>query len=208
MKTIISYIRESLGKGTMFKDKVKYTATDWSSWCKEISSNKNIEIFDVEENKQKLHLIYLDNKHIATYNPKTQELMTDDISHFGHVVTEGEEKKDDKTTERAGIKFTIWKEPDTKVDWLEEDDPFQKIEYVFKDKKKNITIDFLLGVKDGNWQLWAGKEGAVNYDDDPFYDLEEQTFAKGIIAALDKVQEIIADVKDNPDNWAQFYIKR
>ena len=99
MKTIISYIRESLGKGTMFKDKVKYTSADWTAWCKEVSSNKNIEIFDVEENKQKLHLIYLDNKHIATYNPKTQELMTDDISHFGHVVTEGEEKKDDKTIE-------------------------------------------------------------------------------------------------------------
>lgn len=113
---------------------------------------------------------------------------------------------DESTKERADIKFTIWKEPDTKIDWLEGDEPFQKIEYIYSNKEKNICIDFLLGRKNNVWQLWAGKDGAVNYDDDPFYDLEENTFAKAIVAALDKVQETIKDVKDNPDNWAQFYL--
>lgn len=113
---------------------------------------------------------------------------------------------DEKTTERADIKFTIWKEAGVKVDWLEKYDPYQKIEYVYKNKEDNICIDFLLGFKDNKWQLWAGKDGAIGYDDDPFFNLKERRFDKAIVAALDKVQEIIQDVKDNPDNWPQFYL--
>lgn len=119
-----------------------------------------------------------------------------------------DKEKDEKTTERADIKFTIWKEPDVKADWLNDNDGYQKIEYVYKNKEKKITIDFLLGRKEGVWQLWAGKDGAVNYDDEPFYNLEETSFAKAIVAALDKIQETIKDVKDNPDNWAQFYLNQ
>ena len=120
---------------------------------------------------------------------------------------DGEDSTDDEgTKERADIKFTIWKEPDIKADWIEDGDGYQKIEYVYNNKEKNICIDFLLGRKEDTWQLWAGKDGGVNYDDDPFYNLEETDFAKAIVAALDKVQETIKDVKDNPDNWAQFYL--
>ena len=120
---------------------------------------------------------------------------------------DSEDSTDDEgTKERADFKFTIWKEPDTKADWIEDGDGYQKIEYVYNNKEKNICIDFLLGRKEDTWQLWAGKDGGVNYDDDPFYNLEETDFAKAIVAALDKVQETIKDVKDNPDNWAQFYL--
>ena len=113
---------------------------------------------------------------------------------------------DPKMKERAEIKFKIWKDGGERADWITDKDGYQKIEYVYKDKKEGITIDFLLGRKDGTWHLWAGKDGGVNYDDDPFYNLEETEFAKAIVAALDKVQETIKDVKDNPDNWAQFYL--
>ena len=147
----------------------------------------------------------------------TMKRLSDFIKESIDIVEAEEEKKeekddsndngtDEKTTERADIKFTIWKEPDVKVDWLEKYDPYQKIEYIYNDKEKNITIDFLLGFKDNKWQLWAGKDGAIGYDDDPFVNLKERRFDKAIVAALDKVQEIIQDVKDNPDNWPQFYI--
>ena len=82
-----------------------------------------------------------------------------------------------------------------------------KVEYVYKNKEKGITIDFLLGRKDGSWFIWAGKDGAVNYDDQPYKDLETPYFRDAIMNSLDKIQELIKDVKENPDNWAQYYNK-
>jgi hypothetical protein len=130
---------------------------------------------------------------------------------------EGDDPKDDKGSEpeidpkmkeRAEIKFKIWKDGGERADWITDKDGYQKIEYIYKDKKKGITIDFLLGRKDGAWHLWAGKDGGVNYDDEPMYDLEANTFQKAIMNSLDKIQDLIQDVKDNPDNWVQFYINK
>lgn len=115
---------------------------------------------------------------------------------------------DPKLKERSEIKFKIWKTGGERADWLNDEDGYQKIEYIYNDKEKNITIDFLLGRKDGVWQLWAGKDGAVGYDDEPMHNLEVTSFRDAIMASLDKVQELIADVKENPDNWVQFYIGR
>ncbi len=115
---------------------------------------------------------------------------------------------DPKMKERAEIKFKIWKDGGERADWITDKDGYQKIEYVYKDKKEGITIDFLLGRKDGAWHLWAGKDGGVNYDDEPMYDLEANTFQKAIMNSLDKIQDLIKDVKDNPDNWVQFYINK
>ena len=115
---------------------------------------------------------------------------------------------DPKMKERAEIKFKIWKDGGERADWITDKDGYQKIEYVYKDKKKGITIDFLLGRKDGDWHLWAGKDGGINYDDEPMYDLEAKTFQKAIMNSLDKIQDLIQDVKDNPDNWVQFYINK
>ena len=95
-----------------------------------------------------------------------------------------EEDSDKAASERADIKFTIWKAPDEKVNWLEDNEQYQKIEYVYNNKEKGIVIDFLLGKKDNSWQLWMGKEGAVNYDDDPTYDMKTPKFADGIVKAI------------------------
>lgn len=121
-------------------------------------------------------------------------------------IQEAEEDKK-KTTERGNIKFTIWEEPDKKVNWIEDNENYQKIEYKYEDPKKGISIDFLLGFKDDSWRLWIGKIGSVSYDDDPYTNLETDKFADAIVKALDKVQEFIKDVKDDPLNYVQFYKK-
>ena len=132
-------------------------------------------------------------------------------SLLSYIKEDSESKnEEDKTKElRRNIKFTIWKEPKTKVKWLEEGDyKYQKIEYQYVNKEKGVNIDFLLGYvpEEKTWKLWIGKLGATTYDDDPWCDFKEQTFAKAIIAALDKVEEFVDDVENgDPDNWVQFY---
>ena len=110
-----------------------------------------------------------------------------------------------KTTERGDIKFTIWEEPSKKVNWLENNLKFQKIEYKHVDKKKHIEIDFILGYQDETWKLWIGKIGSLSYDDDPYYNFNTDDFSKAIVAALDKVEEFVQEVEENPDNWVQYY---
>ena len=73
-------------------------------------------------------------------------------------IREAEEDKEDKekTTERGNIKYVIWLAPDKKVNWLKDNEQYQKIEYKHEDKEKNIFIDFLLGYVDEEktWKLW------------------------------------------------------
>lgn len=120
---------------------------------------------------------------------------------------DSDEEDDEKTklTRRGNIKFTIWEEPKKKVKWLNDNNKYQKIEYQYRDKEKNIYIDFLLGFQENSWKLWIGKIGAITYDDDPWCDFKTSKFEEGIVAALDKVEEFIEDVEENPDNWVQFY---
>jgi hypothetical protein len=63
----------------------------------------------------------------------------------------------------------------------------------------------LLGFKDNSWRMWIGKIGSTSYDDDPYYDLETKKFAHAIVNALDKVEEFIAKVEEEPENYVQFY---
>ena len=116
-----------------------------------------------------------------------------------------EEQENEKLIRRGNIKFTIWEEPKKKVKWLEDNKKYQKIEYQYIDKDKDISIDFLLGFQDNSWKLWIGKIGAITYDDDPWCSFDTTSFAEGIVQALDKVEEFI---NKNPDNWVQFYIHR
>lgn len=122
---------------------------------------------------------------------------------------DNKDKSEEKTLKRGNIKFTIWKEPKTKVNWLEDNDyNYQKIEYQYRSEDKKVEIDFLLGYveKEKTWKLWIGKIGSTTYDDDPWCDLKKKKFAEAIVAALDKVEEFMQDVEhDNPDNWVQFY---
>jgi hypothetical protein len=118
-----------------------------------------------------------------------------------------EDDKKEKSVERGEIKFTIWKEPDKKVTWLEDNEPYQKIEYVFEDEDKGIKIDFLLGQDDTQkWHLWCGKPGSCSYDDDPYCEFDTSKFSEAIVQALDKVDEIIGKVKEDPHNFVQFYV--
>ena len=53
--------------------------------------------------------------------------------------------------------------------------------------------------------MWIGKIGSTSYDDDPYYDLKTKKFAHAIVNALDKVEEFIAKVEEEPENYVQFY---
>ena len=143
---------------------------------------------------------------------------TEKISPINNYILEAEEDNEseenndendseEKTTQRGNIKFVIWEEPDKKVSWLKDNNKYQKIEYKHEDKEKKLFIDFLLGyVKEENtWKLWIGKIGAISYDDDPYCDFETESFATAIVKALDKVEEFIKEVEEEPENWIQYY---
>lgn len=116
------------------------------------------------------------------------------------------DKENEKTIQRGKIKFTIWEEPDKKVKWLDNNEDYQKIEYKLEDKEKGLSIDFLLGFKDDSWKLWIGKIGSCSYDDDPYCSFNTKSFAEGIVAALDKVEEFLEMVEKDPQNYVQYYI--
>lgn len=119
--------------------------------------------------------------------------------------TEGAQEDADAKM-KSDVQFKVWVSPDKQVDWISDNEKYLKIEYVYDDKKKGITIDFLLGKKDGTWQLYAGKKGTVSYDDDPMKDLKKKNFKDGILSAIEYVADFIKKVEDNPDDWTQFYI--
>ena len=117
------------------------------------------------------------------------------------------EEKDDITasTSRGDIKFTIWKAPDKKVKWLNDNEAYQKIEYKLEDKEEGLYIDFLLGFQKDSWKLWIGKIGSCSYDDDPYCSFETKKFSEGIVKALDKVEEFVKKVQDDKESYIQFY---
>lgn len=118
---------------------------------------------------------------------------------------EEKKKEDEPPVKKKDIKFTIWKSPDKKVRWIEDNDAYLKIEYKYINELEQIFIDFLLGFKDDSWKLWAGKMGSVSYDDDPYCSFETEKFADAIIKAIDKVMEVVQKVFDEPLNYIQFY---
>lgn len=117
------------------------------------------------------------------------------------------EGQDEELNHRGEIKFTIWKEPDKKVTWLKDNEQYQKIEYKHEDKSRKMSMSFLLGYDKDNdtWKLWVGKIGGVTYDDDPLCDLKTNKFAHAIVNGLDKIEEYIKKVEDDPSDWIQYY---
>lgn len=120
------------------------------------------------------------------------------------------EEEGDVTSDlqRGDIKFTIWEEPEKKVTTLKDNQKYQKIEYKHNDKEKGISIDFLLGFQEGTWKLWIGKIGSCSYDDDPYCSFDTDEFKKGILLCLDKVEEFIKKVEDDPEDYVQYYIHK
>ena len=117
------------------------------------------------------------------------------------------EGHDESLNRRGDIMFTIWKEPDKKVKWLKDNEKYQKIEYKHEDKSRKMSMSFLLGYDKENdtWKLWVGKIGAITYDDDPLCSLETNKFSQAIIKGLDKIEEYIKKVEDDPSDWIQYY---
>ena len=117
------------------------------------------------------------------------------------------EGRDESLNRRGDIMFTIWKEPDKKVKWLKDNEKYQKIEYKHEDKSRKMSMSFLLGYDKENdtWKLWVGKIGAITYDDDPLCSLETNKFSQAIIKGLDKIEEYIKKVEDDPSDWIQYY---
>lgn len=120
---------------------------------------------------------------------------------------EDDKAKGEELNRRGDIKFTIWKAPDKKVFWINDNEKYQKIEYKHEDKQKKLSMSFLLGFNSEkeSWELWVGKIGGVTYDDDPLCDLETKKFAEAIVKGLDKVEEYIKKVEEDPQNWIQYY---
>lgn len=110
-----------------------------------------------------------------------------------------------KNVDITQIQYTIWQEPDKKVTKLKNNAAYQKIECQWRDKEENIYIDFLLGFKDGSWRLWCGKPGSSTYDDEPYCTLDTEDFNDAIVKSLPKIDEIIGKVKEDPENYIQFY---
>lgn len=115
---------------------------------------------------------------------------------------------DEKNKLKRDVKFTIWTSTDEKTTSLKKGEKYLKIEYIYKDKEKGIIIDFLIGkdMKDKKWSLFAGKQGAVSYDDDALKDLKADNLKDAILNAIDEVVDFIKEVEDDKDNWVQFYI--
>lgn len=117
-------------------------------------------------------------------------------------------EEDEKNKLKSDVKFTIWTSTDEKTTSLKKGEKYLKIEYIYKDKKKGIIIDFLIGkdMKNKKWSLFAGKQGAVSYDDDALKDLKADNLKNAILNAIDEVVDFIKEVEDDKDNWVQFYI--
>ena len=120
-----------------------------------------------------------------------------------------EKEEEEKSTERGKLKFVIWKEDGKTVKWLKDNEDYQKIECQYEedpDYDEGIKVDFLLGRMGASWKLWAGKPGVVTYADEPYKDLETQSFKDAILAALDEAENLIEQIKEEPNNWVQYYI--
>lgn len=78
MKHLKELLMESF-RGSSFKEEVRYKKSDFEQWCKVAGKR-----FDVEDLGDDLRGVYLNGKHIATYNIKTQTLMCDDTKLFGN----------------------------------------------------------------------------------------------------------------------------
>lgn len=70
--------------GSRFKQEVKYPKTEFEKWKKEMEKDKDVK---VEYHwSDRIWLVYMDGKHIGTWNERTQILWCDDIQFFGNVV--------------------------------------------------------------------------------------------------------------------------
>lgn len=83
IKKFDEFICESF-PGSNFREEVKFPKAEFEKWKKETKDNNNIEAN--YDSREKLWLVYIDGKHIGTYNDRTQILWCDDIKIFGNLI--------------------------------------------------------------------------------------------------------------------------
>lgn len=116
------------------------------------------------------------------------------------------EKSDEESLDfKKDIVFSIWESPGKKVQHLEGNTKYQKIEYKFINYKKNLYIDFLLGYKNDSWQLWIGRIGGCYYSDSPYKNLKTSNFDEAVIKAVDEINDFIIQACQNPYDFIQYY---
>lgn len=127
------------------------------------------------------------------------------LSNF--LLEEQDATKDPKMDIIPDIKWTIWDSDQNRIYNVNNVcSNYNKIEYLYIDKKKNIKIQFLMGLRDHTWRLWVGKIGGTYYADEPYCDLKTGNFKLAIIKSLDKVATFVLNVKNNPDSYQNYYL--
>lgn len=127
------------------------------------------------------------------------------LSNF--LLEEQDTTKDPKMDLIPDIKWTIWDSNQKRIyDVNAVNQNYNKIEYLYIDKKKNIKIQFLMGLLDNTWHIWVGKIGGTYYSDEPYCDLKTGNFKLAVIKSLDKVATFVLNVKNNPDNYQNYYL--
>ena len=206
----IDKIKELGSYEEILEDATKYnTAVYWSNFIPMISeSTINNKLKYILEEDEGMDDAASDT---GTDDSTTGSSGTDDNA-TGNSAALGQDgaKEDADAKRRADIKFKIYTAPDKQVDDLKKGEKYLKIEYIYKDKKKDIEIDFLIGKKtdEKNWSLYVGKVGSVSYDDDPYKSLKTEKLSKAINNAVEEVIDLIKEVEKDKDNWVQFYIHR
>jgi len=124
-----------------------------------------------------------------------------------------DKKDDDKKRKeiRKKLQFHIYKDDGHLVPRLRDNEDYQKIDCVYEeseDYNDGIKVYFLLGRKDDSWYLWAGKPGVLSYTDFPYKDLNTKHFAEALVNALDEAEDLILQIKAEPKNWVQYYVKQ
>lgn len=105
------------------------------------------------------------------------------------------------------IKWSIWGQNQKRIyDVNKCGKDYNKIEYIYIDKRKNIKIQFLLGLLNNSWCIWVGKVGGIYYSDEPYCDLKTSDFKIAIRRSLDKVATFVLNVKNNPDAYQNYYL--
>lgn len=154
MKDLQRYILESSkdvetkSKGA-FKDKFKYSQSDWQKWLDNIYSGKftkHVMIGNDPDNSAIL-IYFVDGEkmtHVATYIPKTQVLYCDDMHLFGNEVKESAEDGknghwEDFVDEDTGEIVTMWVNDPTpeEIDAKEKERKEGARAYYEKQKKEN-----------------------------------------------------------------------
>lgn len=182
-------------------------------YCEAINLINLIPMVEGKTWEEKIKYVLEDDEEDAdTEGESMDDAANQDDSNQDSSAALGQEgaKDDEKAKKRADVQFKIFTAPDKQVTDLEEGEKYLKIEYVYRDRKEGIEIDFLIGRKsdDKNWQLYIGKPGSASYDDDPYKSLKTKDLSKAINTAVDEAIDLIDEVKKDKDNWVQFYIHR